>query len=121
MLTNTKFETGVDTDDSDPYVCFRRREVRQTRKTRGRDAHSAEKLKKMRKELEEARRLLQSIREREVLKREQLAIDRQLFEQRANLRQVKLNLPEQYKDGDDELLINQKVSPALPKSAAMRS
>jgi len=112
LLPSLKFETGADTDDADPYVCFRRREVRQIRKTRGRDAHSAEKLKKLRKELEESRKLMASIRQREILKREQLAVERQLFEQRTNLRQVKLNLPEKYRDGDEDLLINQKVSPA---------
>lgn len=96
------------TDDADPYVCFRRREVRQIRKTRGRDAHSAEKLKKLRKELEDARGLVAMIRQREISKREQMAADRTLFEQRANLRQVKHNLPDQYKDGDEDLLINQK-------------
>ena len=110
LLPSLKFETGADTDDADPYVCFRRREVRQIRKTRGRDAHSAEKLKKLRKELEESRKLMASIRQREILKREQLAVERQLFEQRSSLRQVKLNLPEQYKEGDEDLLINQKVS-----------
>ena len=118
LLPGLKFETGADTDDADPYVCFRRREVRQIRKTRGRDAHSAEKLKKLRKELEESRKLMASIRQREILKREQLAVERQLFEQRSNLRQVKLNLPEQYKEGDEDLLINQKVSSAalIPKT-----
>ena len=104
-----QFETGAETDDADPYVCFRRREVRQIRKTRGRDAHSAEKLKKLRKELEESREILAMIRQREILKREQLAIDRQLFEQRTSLRSVKLNLPDQYKEGDEDILINQKV------------
>lgn len=104
-----KFETGADTDDADPYVCFRRREVRQIRKTRGRDAHSAEKLKKLRKELEESREILAMIRQREITKREQLAVDKQLFEQRTNLRQVKLNLPNPYKEGDEDILINQKV------------
>ncbi|KAL8945340.1 MAG: hypothetical protein Q9211_000110 [Gyalolechia sp. 1 TL-2023] len=108
LAANLKLETGAETDDSDPYVCFRRREVRQVRKTRGRDAHSAEKLKKLRKELEEARQIMSLIRQREIMKREQLAIDKQLFEQRSNLRQVKRNLPDQYKEGDEELLINQK-------------
>lgn len=103
-----KFEDGLATDDADPYVCFRRREVRQIRKTRGRDAHSAEKLKKLRKELEDARGMVAMIRQREISKREQMAADRTLFEQRANLRQVKQNLPDQYKDGDEDLLINQK-------------
>ena len=78
------------------------------RKTRGRDAHSAEKLKKLRKELEEARQIMALIRQREITKREQLSIEKQLFEQRSSLRQVKHNLPDQYKEGDEDLLINQK-------------
>ena len=55
------------------------------------------------------------IRQREMIKKEQLAVDRQLFEQRANLRQVKLNLPDQYKDGDEDILVNQKVNSASRK------
>lgn len=109
LLTSLKFETGADTDDADPYICFRRREVRQIRKTRGRDAHSAEKLKKLRKELEESRELVAMIRQREITKREHLALERQLFEQRTSLRQVKQNLPDQYKTGDEDILINQKA------------
>ncbi|KAL8843109.1 MAG: hypothetical protein Q9170_000239 [Blastenia crenularia] len=108
LAMNLKLETGAETDDSDPYVCFRRREVRQVRKTRGRDAHSAEKLKKLRKELEEARQIVALVRQREITKREQLAVEKQLFEQRSNLRRVKHNLPDQYKEGDEDLLINQK-------------
>ena len=107
-----EFETGAETDDSDPYVCFRRRESRQVRKTRGRDAHSAEKLKKLRKELEESRQIMALVRQREITKREQLTVEKQLFEQRHSLKQMKRSLPEQYKGGDDELLINQKVTKA---------
>ena len=103
-------ETGAETDDGDPYVCFRRREVRQVRKTRGRDAQSTEKLKKLRKEREEARQLVILVRQRELIKKEQLAIDRQLFEQRTNLRKMKCGLPDQFKEDDDDLLINQKVN-----------
>ena len=99
----------MDTDDGDPYVCFRRREVRQIRKTRGRDAQSAEKLKKLRKELEEARQLVALVKQREMIKREQLVTERELFNRRYDLRQLKTKLPEQFKEGDDDLLINQKV------------
>ena len=109
LIPSLKFETGADTDDGDPYICFRRREVRQVRKTRGRDAQSAEKLKKLRRELEDARQLIALVRQRELTRREQLNIDRALFEQRSDLRGVKKNLPDQYKDGDDDILINQKV------------
>lgn len=108
MLIVFQVETGADTDEADPYVCFRRRELRQTRKTRGRDAHSAEKLKKLRKELEDGRELLALIKHRESIKQDQLAVDKKLFEDRVNLRSVKQNLPDQYKAGDEELLVTQK-------------
>lgn len=38
-----------------------------------------------------------------------MTVERQLFEQRASLREVKQNLPEQYKVGDEDILLNQKV------------
>ncbi|QKX60049.1 uncharacterized protein TRUGW13939_07191 [Talaromyces rugulosus] len=100
-----KFETGQETDDGDPYVCFRRREVRQIRKTRGRDAQSAEKLRRLRKELEEARQLVGFVRSREVARREMLKNERQIFQQRAQVKDMKRKL--NIKD-DDEDLINQK-------------
>ncbi|KAJ5453829.1 Enhancer of polycomb-like protein 1 [Penicillium daleae] len=106
-----KFETGQDTDDSDPFVCFRRREVRQIRKTRGRDAQSAEKLQRLRKELEEARQLVALVRQREVARKEMLAMERTLFMQRNEVKEMKRKL--NIKD-DDEDLINQK-----PKKKAM--
>lgn len=106
LLTCLQFESGQDTDDSDPYVCFRRREVRQPRKTRGRDAQSAEKLRRLRKELEDARQLVALVRQRELARKEQFAIDRQVFMQRAEVKEMKRKLG--IRD-DDEDLINQKV------------
>jgi enhancer of polycomb-like protein len=107
LMPSLKFETNLETDDSDPYVCFRRREVRQVRKTRGRDAQVTEKLKKLRKELEEARFLMTQVRRRELLKRDQLAMDKQIFEQRLAVKEIKRKLS--IKGDDEELLINQKV------------
>ncbi|KAJ5552791.1 hypothetical protein N7494_002169 [Penicillium frequentans] len=105
-----KFETGQDTDDSDPYVCFRRREVRQIRKTRGRDAQSAEKLRRLRKELEDARQMVALVRQREVARKEMLSMERTLFLQRAEVKEMKRKL--NIKD-DDEDLINQKPKKKL--------
>jgi enhancer of polycomb-like protein len=105
-----KFETGQDTDDADPYVCFRRRELRQIRKTRNRDAQSAEKLRKMRKELEDARQLLAMVKQREMIRKEVLNIDRTLFQQRAEVKETKRKLGIK---GDDEDLVNQKVATLL--------
>ncbi|KAI1475851.1 enhancer of polycomb-like-domain-containing protein [Daldinia eschscholtzii] len=98
-----KFETHQEHDDMDPYVCFRRREVRQTRKTRARDAQVSDKLKKLRAELEDARQLVFFSYQREVFKRELLRSDRSIFEQRNSLKETKNRLGIK---GDDEDFYN---------------
>lgn len=105
-----KFETHQETDDSDPYVCFRRREARQTRKTRARDNKVAETLKRLRREIEDGRQLILMTYERELMKRDVLQTDKALFEDRARLKEIKVKLGVK---GDDDDLVNQKVSPGL--------
>lgn len=112
LLPSLKFETGQETDDADAYVCFRRREVRQARKTRGRDAQVVEKLKKLRRELEDARQLVNSVNQRERLKKEQFETERKVFEQRSELKRVKIQQGIRGEKGDDEdLLVNQRPAP----------
>ncbi|EEQ90135.1 hypothetical protein RJZ56_006800 [Blastomyces dermatitidis] len=111
LQTGLKFETGQETDDGDPYVCFRRREVRQIRKTRGRDAQSAEKLRRLRKELEEARELVAMVRQRELARKELLIAERQIFVQRAEVKEMKRKLG--IKDDDDDL-VNQRQPKKRP-------
>ncbi len=122
-----KFELHQDSDDGDPYVCFRRRDVRLTRKTRARDFQVTDKLKKLRLELEEGRKLVQTVVQREDIKRELLATVRKVFEMRAKLKDVRQQLGIKV---DDEDLINQKASnspeidrtvPNLPYSHRRRS
>jgi enhancer of polycomb-like protein len=116
LMPSLKFETNLETDDADPYVCFRRREVRTQRKTRGRDAQVTEKLKKLRKELEEARLLMSHVKRREAVLREQLATDKLIFEQRHAVKELKRRLS--IKGDDDELLITQKVRRRHPGFAS---
>ena len=105
-------DTSTEADDADPYVCFRRREVRQTRKTRGRDAQVVEKLKKLRLELEQARQLVQMVAQREQLNKEDLEMSRKVFEERRKLKDVKVNKQIIGEKGEDEeLLVNQKPAP----------
>lgn len=104
-----KFETHQENDDADPYVCFRRREVRQTRKTRARDVQSTDKLKKLRKELEEARQLVTLAYSRECQKRDMIAIENAIFTQRYDVKVLKTGL---HIKGDDDDFINQKVCPS---------
>lgn len=117
LIASLKFETNLETDDSDPYVCFRRREVRQARKTRGRDAQVTEKLKKLRNELEMARALMDKVKRREYSIREQLAMDKQIFEQRSAVKEIKRKLS--IKADDEELLINQRVRNSSPVLSAL--
>jgi len=101
-----KFEKNQEKDDGDPYVCFRRRDIRQTRKTRQRDMQSTDKLKRLRKELEDGRHLIAMALQRELTKREVLKVDRNIFEQRAMVKEAKVRLGIKT---DDEDLINQRV------------
>lgn len=99
-------------DEADPYVCFRRREVRQTRKTRGRDAQVVEKLRKLRWELEQGRSLVEMVRAREELSKDRLENERKVFDQRQALKEVKITKQIIGEKGEDEeLLVNQKVCP----------
>lgn len=112
-LKTLKMDTaGQETDDADPYVCFRRREVRQVRKTRGRDAQIIEKLKKLRRELEEGRQLLNWVKQREESRKEELQLSKKIFEQRLAVREMKRSLNIQ--DEDDELLITQRTPKRKP-------
>ena len=111
ISSRLKFETHADSDDADPYVCFRRRELRQIRKTRNRDAQSTEKLRNLRIQLEQARTLLQLVNQREKCRKQQMQTDRLVFEQR---REAKLKKRELGIKGEDEDFINQKVRIDLP-------
>ncbi|KAG8623506.1 hypothetical protein KVT40_008482 [Elsinoe batatas] len=108
LMPGLKSETGAETDDSDAYVCFRRREVRQARKTRGRDAQVTDKLRKLRRELEDARQLVHSINAREKLFFDRIDVDRKVFEQRQELKRVKIQHGIKGDKDDEDLLINQR-------------
>lgn len=101
-----KFETSQqETDDNDAYICFRRREVRQTRKTRARDLQSTERLRNLRKNLEDGRNLVLMSLERDKLLQNMFEIDCKIFAQRAEVKDVKVMLGVRT---DDEDLINQR-------------
>jgi enhancer of polycomb-like protein len=119
LMPSLKFERNVGADDSDPYVCFRRREVRQARKTRGRDAQITEKLKKLRQELEQARQILHLTKQRELGRKDQLVLDRFIFDQRVAVKEAKRNLGIK---GDDQDLVNQRPVERVskPDSAVLR-
>ncbi|ORX99523.1 hypothetical protein K493DRAFT_406218 [Basidiobolus meristosporus CBS 931.73] len=74
-------------NESDPYVCFRRREIKSTRKTRRTDAQSHEKLSKLRHELYMVKELLHEVCSREKMRKESLVLERLIFDQKCLVRE----------------------------------
>ncbi|KAG0129816.1 enhancer of polycomb-like-domain-containing protein [Tuber indicum] len=105
IIPTLKFEQGQDKDDGDPYVCFRRREVRPARKTRRTDAQSTEKLKKLRQEFDSARNLVRDVLNRECMRKTIFQVEYGIFESRRQIIGVKRKNGIR---GDDEDLINHK-------------
>ena len=95
-----------ETREDHPYVCFRRRELKNVRKTRRTDTQNYEKLARLSTDLQAARELLLQVLERERLKKEDLLAERQVFENRVQVRDLKRRLGE--RDGDEELLIGKR-------------
>jgi enhancer of polycomb-like protein len=83
--------------EHDPFVCFRKREIRTTRKTRRTDVQSVQKLRQLRSELDSARQLLEMVSRREKMRREAINLDQLIFEQRIVVREIKsrLQIPEE--------------------------
>ncbi|KAH8554618.1 enhancer of polycomb-like-domain-containing protein [Umbelopsis sp. PMI_123] len=100
-----RFEESGVRNDTDPYVCFRRRETKPVRKTRRTDQQSLEKLRKLRAEMETARNLLEMVLRREKMRKESLALEHTIFDKKCVLRdmQRQLGIKE-----DEELLFSKK-------------
>ncbi|CAN3360787.1 enhancer of polycomb-like protein 1 [Diutina catenulata] len=87
-----KFEDPHATEkdnDSDPYVCFRRREFRQARKTRRADTMGAERLRHLQKSLQTARELVLEVAQRELLKVDVYKSEQKVFRLRADAKAAK--------------------------------
>ena len=82
--------------ESDPFLCFRRREIKSTRKTRRTDAQSLHRLRQLKHEMDTARHIMDMIVKREKMRREALLLEHLIFEQRLLVQEMreKLGLPE---------------------------
>lgn len=106
IIPSLKFEQGNEKDDGDPYVCFRRREVRQIRKTRRGDNYTTDKLKKLRQDIELARGLVKDVLQREHMRRTTFQEEAKIFELRRTAVELKRKL--NIKDTDEDLISKPK-------------
>lgn len=78
-----------ESNESDPYVCFRRREVKVARKTRKTDTLQLEKLVRLQSEMMQATQLFMMVAQREQLKEEQVKKSHECWGQACRLLDIK--------------------------------
>ena len=100
-----KFEEN-EKDNNDPYICFRRREVRQVRKTRRQDAVSSERIRRLKAEMQQARDVVAMVSQREKSRETALKTERAVFLMRNKVKDVKRKLKI---EGNDDDLVPVKV------------
>ena len=88
--------------DSDPYVCFRRREIKPLRKARRGDVQALDKLARLRDDLLRVRQILDLVGEREATRRDAIHSEHLIFEKRIAVRRMKkhLGVPTTERDPD---------------------
>ncbi|OZJ02356.1 hypothetical protein BZG36_04472 [Bifiguratus adelaidae] len=79
-------------NESDPYVCFRRRETKPIRKTRRSDQLTVERLSRLRKDLQTALSLVHMVVKRERARKECLQNEVVLFQKRLQLYEMQKSL-----------------------------
>lgn len=105
IFPQLKFERPDEKDDSNPYVCFRRRDVRQPRKTRRVDILNSQKLRLLQQELEHAKDMALLVARRERVTLDLLEQNMRIFDQRSDVKRLKRSLGIR---GEDEDLVNHK-------------
>ncbi|BGP18848.1 hypothetical protein JCM10213_003503 [Rhodosporidiobolus nylandii] len=95
-----------ESNENNPYVCFRRRELKTSRKTRRSDQQNLERLIRLRNDLYAAHALMVKVQERERMKLDAIQLERRVFDERCEMRELKRRLNEP--DGDEELLISRR-------------
>jgi enhancer of polycomb-like protein len=94
-----------ESNDGDPYVCFRRRDIRATRKTRRTDTFSVERMQKLQYELRAAQNLASLTLRREMEKLSQYKVEKEVWEAKWKLFETKRRWPSLGMSREEEEMI----------------
>ncbi|KZS93199.1 hypothetical protein SISNIDRAFT_486115 [Sistotremastrum niveocremeum HHB9708] len=97
-----------ESNENDPYVCFRRRDVKPIRKTRATSTPTTDKLTRLRAELGQALNLARSVLQREEFKGEQAAESQSVWESRLRFVDLKRQYPGFGYKEEEELLVDKE-------------
>ncbi len=104
-----------ETNDGDPYVCFRRRDVKVTRKTRQKDMLVLDRMRTVQSELLVATKIVGLVVEREKRKAGAMMAEKELWDARWNLFQIKRKNPQQPITAEEEaILFPERKQPQVP-------
>ncbi|CAE6500434.1 unnamed protein product [Rhizoctonia solani] len=100
-----------ETNEGDPYVCFRRRDAKPVRKTRRSDTGSMGRMQELFGNIRQLQHIAQSVVRREQLKHARALEERQIMNCRMNLAEVKRKFPTTPfgSRDDDEVLVDKIV------------
>lgn len=101
-----------ETNDGDPYVCFRRRDTRATRKTRRTDNFSVERMQKIQTELRSAHNLAQMVSRREQEKAALYQAEKDVWEAKWKLFETKRRWPSLGMTREEEEVITGRTTGA---------
>ena len=107
-----------ETNDGDPYVCFRRRDVRATRKTRLKDNGSIEKMQKLQVEMKQVHIIAQMVLRRETEKLAGYRAEKEVWEAKWKLYETKKRWPSLGITKEEEELITGRQGRETAMAAA---
>ncbi|CED83219.1 Polycomb enhancer protein, EPC [Phaffia rhodozyma] len=111
-----------ESNDADPYVCFRRREVKSVRKTRRTDSQSVDRLVLLQSELIKASQLASDTLQRERRKSDLIQCERDAWDAKLRLIDIKRKIPSQpLRPDEEELLFRTGIGSANKKSKTAES
>ncbi|KAG9127014.1 Enhancer of polycomb-like protein 1 [Ceratobasidium sp. 392] len=106
-----------ETNEGDPYVCFRRRDAKPVRKTRRTDTGSIDRMQSLQNNIRQLHNIAQHVLRREQLKQVRALEERQVMNHRMQLSEVKRKFPTTpfgMRD-DDEVLVDKIVKRPRPE------
>jgi enhancer of polycomb-like protein len=104
-----------ESNESDPYVCFRRRDSKPIRKTRTGQNAITERMIRLKAELGQAYSLALTVLQREQTKCLQLQTSRTIWKTRATILDLKRKLGSSVSKEDEDILVDKERPAKKPK------
>ncbi|CAG8591912.1 40322_t:CDS:10 [Gigaspora margarita] len=79
-------------EEDNPYVCFRRRELKPMRRTRRTETQSFDKLRRIRRDVHNGREIIVKVKTRERFKKQRIELNRKIFIKECDIKEMRKEL-----------------------------